>query len=71
MLMKDDRSVRMKIKRILRKGLGDLDGKVHEVIGRYERGEISFEEYLRLRMELELRRTKIVMENLRRLSRAR
>ena len=69
--MKDDRSVRMKIKRILRKGLGDLDRKVHEVIGRYERGEISFEEYLRLRMELELRRTKIVMENLRRLSRAR
>jgi len=68
--MKDDRSVRMKIKRILRKGLGELDGEVHEVIGRYERGEISFEEYLRLRIELELKRIRVVMENLRRLSKA-
>jgi len=68
--MKDDRSVRMKIKKDLKKGLGELDGKVHEVIGRYERGEISFEEYLRLRMELELKRIRVVMENLRRLSKA-
>ena len=68
--MKDDRSVRMKIKKNLKKGLGELDGKVHEVIGRYEQGEISFEEYLRLRMELELKRIRVVMENLRRLSKA-
>ena len=68
--MKDDRSVRMKIKKDLRKGLGELDGEVHEVIGRYERGEISFEEYLRLRIELELKRIRVVMENLRRLSKA-
>jgi len=68
--MKDDRSVRMKVKRSLKKGLGGLDGKVHDVIGKYERGEIAFEEYLRLRMELELKRIRIVMENLRRLSKA-
>ncbi|OYT68177.1 MAG: hypothetical protein B6U65_00245 [Candidatus Wolframiiraptor sp. EX4484-121] len=68
--MKDDRSVRMKIKKNLKKGLGELDGEVHEVIGRYERREISFEEYLRLRMELELKRIRVVMENLRRLSKA-
>ena len=68
--MKDDRSVRMKIKKHLKKGLGELDGEVHEVIGRYERGEITFEEYLRLRMELELKRIRVVMENLRRLSKA-
>ena len=68
--MKDDRSVRMKIKKNLKKGLGELDVEVHEVIGRYERREISFEEYLRLRMELELKRIRVVMENLRRLSKA-
>ena len=66
--MKDDRSVRVKIKKDLKKGLGELDGEVHEVIRRYERGEITFEEYLRLRIELELKRTRTVMENLRRLS---
>jgi len=69
--MKDDRSVRMKVKKDLKKGLGELDGEVDEVIRRYERGEITFEEYLRLRIELELKRTRIVMENLRRLSKAR
>jgi len=69
--MKDDRSVRMKVKKDLKKGLGKLDGEVHEIIRRYERGEITFEEYLRLRIELELKRTKTVMENLRRLSKAR
>ena len=68
--MKDDRSVRVKIKKDLKKGLGELDGEVDEVIRRYERGEITFEEYLRLRIELELKRTKTVMENLRRLSKA-
>ena len=68
--MKDDRSVRVKIKKDLKKGLGELDGEVDEVIRRYERGEISFEEYLRLRIELELKRTRTVMENLRRLSKA-
>ena len=68
--MKDDRSVRMKIKKDLKKGLGELDVEVHEVIGRYERGEITFEEYLRLRMELELKRIRVVIENLRRLSKA-
>ena len=68
--MKDDRSVRMKVKKDLKKGLGELDGEVDEVIRRYERGEITFEEYLRLRIELELKRTKTVMENLRRLSKA-
>ena len=66
--MKDDRSVRMKVKKDLKKGLGKLDGEVHEIIRRYERGEITFEEYLRLRIELELKRTRTVMENLRRLS---
>ncbi len=66
--MKDDRSVRVKIKKGLKKGLEELDGEVHEVIRRYERGEITFEEYLRLRIELELKRTRTVMENLRRLS---
>ena len=69
--MKDDRSVRMKVKKDLKKGLGKLDGEVHEIIRRYERGEITFEEYLRLRIELELKRTRTVMENLRRLSKAR
>jgi len=68
--MKDDRSVRVKIKKDLKKGLGELDGEVDEVIRRYERGEITFEEYLRLRIELELKRTRTVMENLRRLSKA-
>ena len=68
--MKDDRSVRMKVKKDLKKGLGELDGEVDEVIRRYERGEITFEEYLKLRIELELKRTKTVMENLRRLSKA-
>jgi len=68
--MKDDRSVRMKVKKDLKKGLGELDGEIDEVIRRYERGEITFEEYLRLRIELELKRTKTVMENLRRLSKA-
>ena len=68
--MRDDRSVRMKVKKDLKKGLGELDGEVDEVIRRYERGEITFEEYLRLRIELELKRTKTVMENLRRLSKA-
>jgi len=66
--MKDDRSVRVKIKKGLKKGLEELDGEVHEVIRRYERGEITFEEYLRLRIELELKRTRTVTENLRRLS---
>ena len=69
--MKDDRSVRMKVKKDLKKGLGELDGEVDEVIRRYERGEITFEEYLRLRIDLELKRTRTVMENLRRLSKAR
>ena len=69
--MKDDRSVRMKVKKDLKKGLGKLDGEVHEIIRRYERGEITFEEYLRLRIELELKRTRTVMGNLRRLSKAR
>ena len=69
--MRDDRSVRMKVREDLKKGLGELDGEVHEVIRRYERGEITFEEYLRLRIELELKRTRTVMENLRRLSKAR
>jgi len=68
--MRDDRSVRMKVKKDLKKGLGELDGEVDEVIRRYERGEITFEEYLRLRIELELKRTRTVMENLRRLSKA-
>jgi len=68
--MKGDRSVRMKVKKDLKKGLGELDGEVDEVIRRYERGEITFEEYLRLRIELELKRTRTVMENLRRLSKA-
>ena len=68
--MRDDRSVRMKVKEDLKKGLGELDGEVHEVIRRYERGEITFEEYLRLRIELELKRTRTVMENLKRLSKA-
>ena len=68
--MKDDRSVRMKVKKDLKKGLGGLDGEVHEVIRGYERGEITFEEYLRLRIELELKRARTVMENLRRLSKA-
>ena len=66
--MKDDRSVRVKIKKGLKRGLGELDGEVDEVIRRYERGEITFEEYLRLRIELELKRTRTVMNNLRRLS---
>jgi len=66
--MKDDRSVRVKIKKGLKKGLGELDGEIHEVIRRYERGEITFEEYLRIRIELELKRTRTVMNNLRRLS---
>ena len=66
--MKDDRSVRVKIKKGLKKGLEELDGEVHEVIRRYERGEITFEEYLRIRIELELKRTRTVMNNLRRLS---
>lgn len=69
--MKDDRSVRMKVKKDLKKGLGKLDGEVDEVIRRYERGEVTFEEYLRLRIELELKRTRTVMGNLRRLSKAR
>ena len=30
--MKDDRSVRMKVKKDLKKGLGELDGEVDEVI---------------------------------------
>jgi len=68
--MRDDRSVRMKVREDLKKGLGELDGEVHEVIRRYERGEITFEEYLRLRIELELKRTRTVMENLKRLSKA-
>ena len=68
--MKDDRSVRVKVKRSLKKGLGELDRKVHDVIRKYERGEIAFEEYLRLRMELELKRIRVVMKNLRRLSKA-
>ena len=68
--MKDDRSVRMKVKKDLKKGLGGLDGEVHQVIRGYERGEITFEEYLRLRIQLELKRARIVMENLRRLSKA-
>ena len=68
--MTDDRSVRMKVREDLKKGLGELGGEVHEVIGRYERGEITFEEYLRLRIELELKRTRTVMENLKRLSKA-
>jgi|GEM_PF-5012055 len=68
--MRDDRSVRMKVKEDLKKGLGELDGEVDEVIRRYERGEIKLGEYLRLRIELELKRTKTVMENLRRLSKA-
>ena len=38
--------------------------------GNMSGGEIAFEEYLRLRMELELKRIRIVMENLRRLSKA-
>ena len=66
--MRDDRSVRMKVKEDLKKGLGELDGEVDEVIRRYERGEITFEEYLRIRIELELKRTRTVMNNLRRLS---
>jgi len=68
--MRDDRSVRMKVKEDLKKGLGELDGEVDEVIRRYEREEITLGEYLRLRIELELKRTKTVMENLRRLSKA-
>ena len=66
--MKDDRSVRMKVKKDLKRGLGELDGEVHEIVRRYERGEITFEEYLRLRIQLELKRNRTVMENLRRLS---
>jgi len=68
--MKDDRSVRMKVKKDLKRGLGELDGEVHEIVRRYERGEITFEEYLRLRIQLELKRNRTVMENLRRLSKA-
>ncbi|MCD6260527.1 MAG: hypothetical protein J7J28_01880 [Thaumarchaeota archaeon] len=62
--------MRMKVKEDLKKGLGELDGEVDEVIRRYEREEITLGEYLRLRIELELKRTKTVMENLRRLSKA-
>ena len=68
--MRDDRSVRMKVKKDLKNGLGGLDGEVHQVIRGYERGEITFEEYLRRRIELELKRARTVMENLRRLSKA-
>ena len=49
----------------------ELDDEIHEVIRRYEREEIKLEQYLKLRVELELKRIRIVMENLRRLSKAR
>ena len=72
--MKDDcpeRSVRVRIRENLKRGLKELDDEIHEVIRRYERGEIELEQYLKLRVELELKRIRIVMENLRRLSKAR
>ena len=72
--MKDDcpeRSVRVRIRENLKRGLKELDDEVHEVIRRYERGEIELDQYLKLRVELELKRIRIVMENLRRLSKAR
>lgn len=72
--MKDDcpeRSARVRIKENLKRGLKELDDEIHEVIRRYEREEIKLEQYLKLRVELELKRIRIVMENLRRLSKAR
>ena len=72
--MKDDcpeRWARVRIKENLKRGLKELDDEIHEVIRRYERGEIELEQYLKLRVELEFKRIRIVMENLRRLSKAR
>jgi len=72
--MKDDcpeRSVKERIKITLKRGLKELDDEIREAIRRYEGGEIRLEQYLKLRVELELKRNRIVMENLRRLSKAR
>jgi len=73
-MMDDYLECSAKVKRLrkeLKRGLGELDEKIHEAIRRYERGEIRLEQYLKLRVELELKRIGIVMENLRRLSKAR
>ena len=71
--MKDDylkRSVKARIKRELKRGLKELDEKLQEAIRKYEKREITLEQYLKLRVELELKRIRIVMENLRKLSKA-
>lgn len=72
--MKDDylkRSVKARIRRELKRGLKELDEKLQEAIRKYEKREITLEQYLKLRVELELKRIRIVMENLRKLSKAR
>jgi len=72
--MKDDylkRSVKTRIRRELKRGLKELDEKLQEAIRKYEKREITLEQYLKLRVELELKRIRIVMENLRKLSKAR
>ena len=72
--MKDDCpecSVKERIKISLKRGLKELDDEICEAIRRYEEGEIGLEQYLKLRVELELKRIRIVMENLKRLSKAR
>ena len=72
--MKDSRpecSVKERIKGNLKRGLKELDDEIREAIRRYEGGKIELEQYLKLRVELELKRNRIVMENLRRLSKAR
>ncbi|HDD56550.1 MAG TPA: hypothetical protein ENG18_00845 [Nitrososphaeria archaeon] len=72
--MRDDylkRSVKARIRRELKRGLKELDEKLQEAIRKYEKREITLEQYLKLRVELELKRIRIVMENLRKLSKAR
>lgn len=59
------------IRRELKKGLEELDGKIRGLIRRYERKEIELERYLKLRVEIELKRIRTVMGNLKRLSKAR
>ncbi|RLG08664.1 MAG: hypothetical protein DRN68_03245 [Thaumarchaeota archaeon] len=71
--MRDDylkRSVKARIRRELKRGLKELDEKLQEAIRKYEKREITLEQYLKLRVELELKRIRIVMENLRKLSKA-
>lgn len=60
-------SVRERIRKELRAGLSDLDGKVEETMSMYLRGELNLQEYLDLRSWLEAEKEKKVLENLRRL----